>query len=153
MPSPSEPASAASRFHYFFDLPPELRLQILTSLCHSPFGYSVGPDPEANADGLVDLFDRAPLPVEVPLNLFLASIQLYREASAVFYETNTFYITLTPKRKHCISLLEGSNALFSLKSAALATRRRMRSVTLWYVPFSNPCHSSHQKAKWAVAYQ
>jgi len=122
------------RFHYFFDLPPELRLQILTHLCHSPCGYAVGIPPRTYAEEGLQLLDplAEELPaVEVPLNLFLTCAQLCREASALFYEANTFYITLTPKRKHCAYLLEGPTALFSRNSAAVAARRRMQSVTLW----------------------
>ena len=121
------------RFHYFFDLPLEIRLQILTDVCHAPEGYYVHILPCMFVPGMFARIPTEPLLVRVPWNLFLASVQLYQEASAVFYETNTFHITLPSKRKAYAPLTGWPNALFAPNSAALTTRRRMRSVTLWYV--------------------
>jgi hypothetical protein len=131
--APSSASADDLKFHCFFDLPSELRLQVLAYLCHSPNGYAVGPSPEISPDGEVDSADEDIPPVEAPMNLFLSSSQLYREASSVFYETNTFHITLSPKRKHCAALLEGPTGLLSPSSDALTTRRRIRSIGLWYV--------------------
>ncbi len=102
---------ASQTFEYFFDLPPELREQVLSHVCFFPSGILVKlargavrplPAPSAGGaahhhddggDGEDDDDDGGEL-AEPPVNIFLASPVLYREAAAIYYGRNVFHLDL-----------------------------------------------------------
>ncbi|KAK4112032.1 hypothetical protein N656DRAFT_780192 [Canariomyces notabilis] len=104
----------SQRFDYFFDLPPELREQILSYLCIVPGGVVVGPDVNEWNDFAGNNHLAATLPrgdagrgrnegrskaqsksnPRPPVNLFLASPVLYREAGDLYYGRNVFHLNL-----------------------------------------------------------
>ena len=111
------------KFEYFFDLPPELREQILCHICIFPSGILVGGGDDVNRSGNVALRGGDPAlsatvtataaatPAAVqngdgddgghetvaanpPVNVFLASPILYREAGDLYYGRNVFHFDL-----------------------------------------------------------
>ncbi|KAG7293198.1 hypothetical protein NEMBOFW57_003244 [Staphylotrichum longicolle] len=103
---------APQSFEYFFDLPPELREQILSHVCLFPSGVLVGGgvdgrsvalSPGSSAAASTGLLGRgrdeeeeedaeeAEESADPPVNLFLASPVLYREAGDVYYGRNVFH--------------------------------------------------------------
>ena len=102
---------APQTFEYFFDLPPELREQVLCHVCLFPYGIlvklargavralpgpsagGVAPRHHGGGDGEDD-DDEAEELAEPPVNLFLASPVLYREAAAIYYGRNVFHLDL-----------------------------------------------------------
>ena len=102
---------AFQTFEYFFDLPPELREQVLLHVCYFPSGIlvklargAVRPLPAQSAGGAAHRDDDAGDGddedgdggelAEPPVNLFLASSVLYREAAAIYYGRNVFHLDL-----------------------------------------------------------
>ncbi|KAJ4297021.1 hypothetical protein N0V88_003937 [Collariella sp. IMI 366227] len=146
----------SQKFEYFFDLPPELREQILCHLCLFPTGILVG----AGEDGLTIAIPSAsplavaphashpPLPVSdqddqeeyagPPLDVFLASPVLYREAGDIYYGRNVFHVEFVSlsglawgrlQRWNGHPLMHDQMALFNERGTAGA-RRRIRQVVL-----------------------
>ena len=111
---------APRTFEYFFDLPPELREQILSHICVFPSGILVGGGDDVNGSGNVALGGGGPalttrvaatttvaaqnegdgggdetvVPANPPVNVFLASPILYREARELYYGRNVFHFDL-----------------------------------------------------------
>ncbi len=102
---------APQTFEYFFDLPPELREQVLLHVCYFPSGILVklgrgavrpvsAPSAggaarrgDGGGDGEDEDGDEGEL-ADPPVNLFLASPVLYREAAAIYYGRNVFHLDL-----------------------------------------------------------
>ena len=111
---------APPSFDYFFDLPPELREQILAHVCLFPSGVLVwggvdgrsvplSPGPSAAAattrhandttptttgllgEGVDEEEEEEEESADPPVNLFLASPVLYREAGDIYYGQNVFH--------------------------------------------------------------
>ncbi|EAQ93439.1 predicted protein [Chaetomium globosum CBS 148.51] len=88
-------APQPQKFEYFFDLPPELRGQILSYICVFPTPILVGGGPGgSNGSGKLRKLRRLRRPP--PTNLFLASPVLHREAGHLYYSRNTFHISFPP---------------------------------------------------------
>jgi hypothetical protein len=114
---------APQTFEYFFDLPPELRGQILEYICVFPSGILVGGgvdggsvclrparsaagqqqqqhdtiyDGDDNTDGDENNAEaenpQQQQPADPPINLFLASPILYRDAGDLYYTRNVFHL-------------------------------------------------------------
>ncbi|KAK3336758.1 hypothetical protein B0T19DRAFT_410470 [Cercophora scortea] len=112
----------APRFHYFFDLPAELRELILQHICLFPDGIFVGGN--NNNDAAVE---GGP-----PLGLFLASSRLLSEASGIYYGQNTFHFDCRRGRVSRLSpaLVDPETGLLT-SSATAASRRRIRAVVVY----------------------
>ncbi|KAI5864812.1 hypothetical protein GGS23DRAFT_464448 [Durotheca rogersii] len=103
-------------FH-FFGLPPELRTAILTQLLVSDSSIvlhnkTLFPRPLSNAAST--------------LNVFLVSLQMYEEASAIFYSQNWF--TLNAQSHRLPIHLTGRGGFLSREGQD--ARRRVRNLTL-----------------------
>lgn len=92
-------------FDYFFDLPGELREQILVYLLVKPHGISLGSMPgilPSAADTLDDVDDEKINEEEGappwPLNYFLVSQTFNREATAIYFWRNAFHIVATGRK-------------------------------------------------------
>ncbi|KAK4105698.1 hypothetical protein N658DRAFT_492184 [Parathielavia hyrcaniae] len=175
----------AQRFEYFFDLPPELREQILSHLCLFPTGINVG----GGVDGKVVPMPAAPASnasistagahqsthhtstssqsysllqvdedkdeneddencAEPPINLFLASPVLYREAGDLYYGRNVFHLNcvlslslrrrVPPRQSSALSKLlndrDTSGARWRIRSAVVYVKRLGGLVQLWLGP-------------------
>jgi hypothetical protein len=111
---------APQTFEYFFDLPPELREQILEYICVFPSGILVGGGVDGGSvclrparsaagqqqqqhDTMYDGDDddgnqndtnqnQQQQPADPPINLFLASPILYRDAGDLYYTRNVFHL-------------------------------------------------------------
>ncbi|KAK3694863.1 hypothetical protein B0T22DRAFT_84837 [Podospora appendiculata] len=107
------------RFHYFFDLPAELRELILQHICLFPDGILVGGNSHNDAAG-------------PPLDLFLASSRLMREASDIYYGQNTFHFDCRRSRLSQLSaaLVDPDTGLLD-SLAARPARRRIRAVVVY----------------------
>ncbi|KAK4202474.1 hypothetical protein QBC40DRAFT_276402 [Triangularia verruculosa] len=103
-------SSSHNKFHYFFDLPPELREQIIEHICYHPGSIFVRDDMSITTRGVLEptsweLFsDQStfnPYVVSPPVNLMLACAELYRMASEIYYGKNTFHLRLAnpPRQK------------------------------------------------------
>lgn len=115
--------STRAKSHFrFFDLPSELRTTILEQLVVLPKGHDF-----TNS--------HVPLPVHtgedtgevVLMDIFLVCLQMYQEASAIFYTQNTFRIHLG-NRKACDHLVEDGRLLSAHCQDA---RRRIRNLTVY----------------------
>ncbi|KAK3393689.1 hypothetical protein B0H63DRAFT_458826 [Podospora didyma] len=120
---------ATNLFERFFDLPPELREQILENVCLFPGGIHVGAYTPGGDD---DDDDDIASPGAPPLGLFLASSQLYREAVGLYYGRNTFYWNLKPRRLSRLhpSLADAERGLLT-SAAASGARRSIRSLVIY----------------------
>ncbi|KAI1400627.1 hypothetical protein F4819DRAFT_364182 [Hypoxylon fuscum] len=101
----------------FFDLPPELRGAILTELLTSDSSIvlhsaTLSRPPISDLPGI--------------LNIFLVSIQMYHEASAIFYAQNRFILNA---QSHRLPVHLTSRGGF-LSEEGQDARRRVRSLTL-----------------------
>ncbi|KAH7027438.1 uncharacterized protein B0I36DRAFT_364641 [Microdochium trichocladiopsis] len=96
----------------FFDLPPELRADILGHLVVLPAPIDI------------NLFGTGP-PIPA-LGLFLVSLQMYREASEIFYMENEFIVDSTTHRLPPELIRDGG----FLSPQAQDTRRRIHRLTV-----------------------
>ncbi|KAJ9151898.1 hypothetical protein NKR23_g2705 [Pleurostoma richardsiae] len=147
---------APPTFYYFFDLPPELREQILTYLCVAPGGVHLGewckypPAPgessssssmsektdgtaahdgdDANA-GIAPWYLPGPPAARFPLNLFLVGTQFYREAADVYFGRNAFHVDATTSRRSLDGIFSSETGLLACPRYA-QSRRRIRHVVL-----------------------
>ncbi|KAK4129426.1 hypothetical protein N657DRAFT_686753 [Parathielavia appendiculata] len=176
---------AVQSFDFFFDLPPELREQILSHICLFPTGINVGggeggktvlmPAPTRNTSTAgahqnthqtgtsSQLFHKQEEDAEEddeegecaspPVNLFLASPILYREAGDLYYGRNDFHLGVTSSawgRKQRSRVLNYSSGLPSTGTAGTGigaltrllthpdttyARRRIRSAILYVKRF------------------
>jgi hypothetical protein len=109
---------APQTFEYFFDLPPELRDQILEHICVFPSGILVGGSEDGgsvclrparsaagpqqhgtiydgdnnNENNAEENQQQQQQPADPPINLFLASPILYRDAGDLYYGRNLFHL-------------------------------------------------------------
>ncbi|KAH9893037.1 hypothetical protein F4778DRAFT_306719 [Xylariomycetidae sp. FL2044] len=96
----------------FFDLPAELRSAILTHLLVSDYG--------------VILHNQTFLQEPAMLDIFLVNLQMYQEASAIFYTQNRFIVNA---QSHRLPVhLVGSGGFLSQEGQD--ARRRVRALTL-----------------------
>ncbi|KAK0666140.1 hypothetical protein QBC41DRAFT_326434 [Cercophora samala] len=99
--------SSNTKFYYFFDLPPELREQIVEHVCLHPGGVHVINGQDITTRGIRhtvwDLFNDPttfnPYVVGPPVNLMLACTELYRVASGIYYGRNVFHLRLAHQRR------------------------------------------------------
>ncbi|KAK4181054.1 hypothetical protein QBC36DRAFT_176325 [Triangularia setosa] len=100
--------SSTNKFHYFFDLPPELREQIIEHVCLHPRGIYVRNDLNITTRGVPEptsweLFHDPqtfnPYMTGPPVDLMLACAELYRVASEVYYGRNKFHVRLASPRR------------------------------------------------------
>ncbi|KAI1378619.1 hypothetical protein F4677DRAFT_373223 [Hypoxylon crocopeplum] len=102
----------------FFDLPPELRGAILTQLLVSDFSIILHN---------TTFFTPPPLSgTACFMNVFLVNMQMYQEASAVFYSQNRFTLNA---QSHRLPVHLTSRGGF-LSEEGQDARRRVRSLTL-----------------------
>lgn len=121
-------------FDSFFDLPGELREQILGHLLIRPDGIICGPFPEAGPrsfDGPLndesdDCYERQGQEGSPgwPLNYFLVSQAFNREATAVYFRENTFYLWASGRKRGRTSLTWDSPALQDFGRDAPSGRTR-----------------------------
>lgn len=100
--------SPPATFDYFFDLPGELREQILGLLLIKQGGIIIGSDKRLLSNSAEDQEDDESDDDELgydpegysawPLNYFLVSQVFNREATAVYFRENTFYIQATGRK-------------------------------------------------------
>ncbi|KAI0200877.1 hypothetical protein F4808DRAFT_450597 [Astrocystis sublimbata] len=109
--------SSTSHFR-FFDLPAELRTSILSYLMISNDGVFLHN---------CTLFGRTPLGRVTVLHTFLVSIQMYQEASAIFYGQNRF--TLNCQSHRLPAHLTNPGGFLSLQGED--ARRRVHSLSLY----------------------
>ncbi|KAI1844593.1 hypothetical protein JX266_009266 [Neoarthrinium moseri] len=100
----------------FFDLPAELRADILEQLVLVPQDVPVHARAETSTES----------PPAALLDLFLACTQMYQEASAIFYARNRFLVNLGSRRMFSDITAEGQ--FFSPEG--LDARRRVRALRL-----------------------
>ncbi|KAK0630033.1 hypothetical protein B0T17DRAFT_527344 [Bombardia bombarda] len=117
-------------FAYFFDLPPELREQILQHLCLFPNGVFIGthriPTSPISGPG------RRVRAAAPPVNMFLASPVLYHEAGRIYYGQNTFSLDCRPSRLTRLhDLLARAETGLLTSAGARVSRHRMRSVVVY----------------------
>ncbi|KAK4039860.1 hypothetical protein C8A01DRAFT_46755 [Parachaetomium inaequale] len=142
-------------FEYFFDLPPELREQILAHICVFPTGIWVGggddgetsvPLPRSSSPGATiftqqpttttrhaDSEDEEDEHADPPVNLFLASPVLYRAAGDLYYGRNVFHLDFSShawgrKQKSLVAAADGGSggALWRLVTHPDTARARRR---------------------------
>ncbi|KAI1103580.1 hypothetical protein F4804DRAFT_225057 [Jackrogersella minutella] len=102
----------------FLDLPPELRDTVLTQLLVSDENIILHD---------VTYFALPPLESWSFLNVFLVNMQMYHEASAIFYSQNRF--TLNAQSHRLPVYLTGRGGFLSEEGQD--ARRRIRSLTLY----------------------
>ncbi|KAK4647577.1 uncharacterized protein QC761_102665 [Podospora bellae-mahoneyi] len=95
-----------NKFHYFFDLPPEIREQIVEHVCLHPGGVYVTNGHVISARGvgqtardfLNDPTAFEPYVAGPPVNMMLTCTELYRIASGIYYGRNMFHLRLASQR-------------------------------------------------------
>lgn len=124
-------------FSYFFDLPPEIREQILQYLCIYPKGIEVGhaaSDRDADKPQPLSAWaewyePRAPTIIQYVLDLFLVNLQFYRETSAIYFGQNVFHLHAVGRRNKGSQLLDPTAGLLAAE-AFRPSRRRIRHAVL-----------------------
>jgi len=144
LPSLAQPTGV---FYRFFDLPGELREQILRYVCFSPTGYLLGeppypstsfslsPSPSSGSSPSSSDHDGGvavnPPAASAPLGLFLASSATYHESSAVFLGQNTFHLNLVSRRRRTLAPILDADFGLLTSASALQARRRLRRLVLY----------------------
>lgn len=125
----------AETFDFFFDLPGELREQILGHLLVKPDGIKFGSFPEAvphpveysendGSDDDQDRCDRDDSP-SWPLNYFLVSQTFNREATAIYFRENTFYLWASGRKRAGTTRGFDSQAMKSFEDTSHSERRKI----------------------------
>lgn len=129
------------QFDYFFDLPGELRRQILGYLVVEPGGVMIGQrGPWSRAIGGSPSWSFADIDTDDqddddadtlgwPLNYFLVSHAFHREVTAVYFRQNTFYLIATGRKP--ATTYPGPCERLLGDPRYRDSRRRMRKIVLY----------------------
>lgn len=130
---------ATASFDRFFDLPPEIRGQIISHLVLTPHPISIKPL-------LTEQEPHHPMRIPFPHALFLSHPSIYTTASSLYYEQNLFLLDLVPD-----SRAQTERVLSATKSSPLQalynppTRQRIRHLDVHHDNRLGPSFERHAR--------